>query len=59
MSSSTALMQSIPIEDFLVTVLLSHQASHQPFIWYQWLDFNAIHEFTFIISFINPTLVAL
>jgi len=44
-----------PYKEILVTVLLPHQAFHWPFLCQQWLDFNTIHEFTFIISFINPT----
>jgi len=44
------------IDDFLVAILLVHQDFHQPFLWSQWLDFNTIYEFTFIISFVNPLL---
>jgi len=53
MSRPTAQMQSSPIEDFLVTDLLPHQAFHQQFRCQQWLDYNTIHEFIFINSFIQ------
>jgi len=52
-------MQSPSIEDFLVTVLLAHEAFHKPFLWQQWLNFNPTYEFTFMINLLILPIVAL